>query len=118
MDTKPGPGAIRMSVEGTSLALHPDGALDVESASALSTAIDTAAHARPDAITIDLTNVTFVDSSGLRVLVRAYRRSRRDGFTLTVVPGNPTVDKILRLTGLNRLFEPLSDDVGPAPAAL
>ena len=118
MDTRTGPGAVRMSVEGGSLALHPDGALDVVTAGALGTAIDTAAHARPAAITIDLTDVTFVDSTGLRVLVRAYRRSRRDGFTLTVVPGNPTVDKILRLTGLNRLFEPLSDDVGPAPTAL
>ena len=117
MDTRPGPGAIKMSVEGASLALHPDGALDMETAPALGLAVDTAVHAHPAAITIDLTDVTFIDSVGLRVLVRAYRRSRRDGFALTVVPGNPTVDKILRLTGLNRLFEPQTDDVGPAAAA-
>ena len=109
---------MRLSVEGSSLALHPSGALDLDSSTALSTAIDTAAYAKPDAITIDLTDVTFVDSTGLRVLVRAYRRSRRDGFALVVVPGNPTVDKILRLTGLNRLFEPQPDDVDPATATL
>ena len=107
-----------MSVEGSSLALHPIGPLDLETAGALSTAVDAAAHARPASITIDLTDVTLLDSSGLRVLVRAYRRSRRDGFALAVVAGNPTVDKILRLTGLHRLFEPLGDDVGPTAAAL
>ena len=51
--------------------------------------------------TIDMSAVTFVDSTALDMLVRV---SRNLGQPLTLQGINPTITRLLHLTGLDRLF--------------
>jgi anti-anti-sigma factor len=51
---------------------------------------------------IDLGEVLFVDSSGVRCLVRAWRESLRRGAPVAIVGASEPVLRVLRLSGLDR----------------
>jgi anti-sigma B factor antagonist len=51
-------------------------------------------------ITLDFDAVSFVDSSGLGVLVGAYKRLREDGGSIRIVGAQPSVRKVFEITGL------------------
>jgi anti-sigma B factor antagonist len=55
-------------------------------------------------IVVDLTAVDFCDSSGLNVLVRAYKHARQEGASFTVTGAYGRVDNVLRTTGLDRFL--------------
>lgn len=57
-------------------------------------------------VEVDLSQVTFLDSTALGVLVSMQRRSRRLGGSLAVFAPGPRVHRILRITGLTALFVP------------
>jgi len=64
----------------------------------------------------DLSQVTFLDSSGLGMLVQAHRTATERDTRLLVVASEP-VRKLLRLTGLDTVLE-VNDDLSAAEAAL
>ena len=64
----------------------------------------------------DLSEVTFLDSSALGVLVQAYRTAREQETRLLVVASEP-VRKLLRLTGLDTVLE-THDTLSAAESAL
>lgn len=55
----------------------------------------------PDAIVIDLSALSFMDSSGLRALVMADHRARDAGRRLAIVPGPPPVRRVFEITQLD-----------------
>ena len=55
-------------------------------------------------LVVDLTAVTFLDSSALGVLVGALRRLRERGGELHVVQPRPMVRRIFELTALDAIF--------------
>ena len=55
-------------------------------------------------IVVDLTAVDFCDSSGLNVLVRAYKQARQAGASFSVTGAYGRVDNVLRTTGLDRFL--------------
>lgn len=59
-------------------------------------------------VVIDLTNMTFVDSSGLSVLVGAYRRLRERGGDLSLRRPSRSTRKVFEITGLDRVL-PIED---------
>lgn len=91
------------------------GTIDLESASQVAMAIALLEAEAPGQIVIDLRDVDLVDSAGLRVIVDAETRARRDGRSLTIA-ANPEgiVRRLLTLTTLDMRI-PVID--GPAPAA-
>ena len=44
--------------------------------------------------------LTFIDSTGIRVLWQAHQRSEQDGTRLSLIPGDGSVGRALQLTGL------------------
>lgn len=93
-------------VGGASVVLEPVGDLDIASAAMLTEAMDAAVDASARAVTIDLGRVRFMDSSGIRALVSAYRRSRRGRFSLAFLPGPPAVQRVIEATGLGGVLGP------------
>ena len=89
---------------GPAVVLEPVGDLDIESAPRLAQAVEAAAGASAAEVTIDLRGVPFMDSSGIRALVAAYRRSRRNGFVLSFLPGPPAVQRVIEATGLGGIL--------------
>jgi anti-sigma B factor antagonist len=56
-------------------------------------------------IVLDLSNVTFLDSTGLGVLITALKRCRNADGDLELVTAQPNVLKVLEITGLNDVFQ-------------
>ncbi len=70
---------------------------------------------RPDAVRIDLTEVTFLDSSGIGVLVSGMKAAREAEAEFRVRGPNRNVYDQLRITGLAELFAvDAPPDAGPA----
>ena len=79
------------------------GEIDLGTAPQLKQAID--GHARTgQTLTIDLREVTFVDSMGLAALVRARHRAIARGGRLQLVAPDERVLAVFRLTRLDRIF--------------
>jgi anti-sigma B factor antagonist len=80
-------------------------------------------EANPRVIRVDLGAVTFLDSSGIAVLVIAHRLAAGVEARYTVVNPGPAIYEHLRLTGLAELFgvprpdAPSDSADGPAPPA-
>ena len=55
---------------------------------------------RPRTIVLDLTQLRFMDSTGVRLILSAHLRSLRDGWGLQIVAGTDAVRRIFSLTGL------------------
>ena len=55
-------------------------------------------------IVVDLENLSFIDSSGLGVLVSGLRRVKEKGGTMRLVCTKDSILKIFRITGLDKVF--------------
>jgi anti-sigma B factor antagonist len=62
-------------------------------------------EARPARLIIDLADVSYMDSSGVGILVDALRRVRVSGATLALVGVTPRVLSVLQITKLDQFFE-------------
>ena len=56
------------------------------------------------AVVLDVRVVTFIDSSGLRVLVALAERASDDGRTVELASPSPSVTRLLEITGLAAMF--------------
>lgn len=56
-------------------------------------------------IVLDLRDLSFVDSSGLHALVRAYRRAETDGHRLLLVGANPSTRRLCEMTGTEFILD-------------
>ena len=84
--------------DGHHARLKPWGELDLSTVDALARVIDEAIDEGAAAVSIDLRALTFIDSTGLRCLLKLAERSRRDGFDLELTPGSPSVMRLFELT--------------------
>ena len=73
------------------------GELDIATAPQLERALETQLAAGAGEIVLDLRGVTFIDSSGLRVVLVASRSAASEGRRLIVVPGDGQVLRVIRL---------------------
>ncbi|MER7332636.1 MULTISPECIES: STAS domain-containing protein [unclassified Micromonospora] len=97
--------------------LCPAGEVDMATADALGAAI-TDALGRPGVreVLVDLADVGFLDSSGVRVLVHGVALARERDVTLRVANPQPVVARVLRITAVGALLG-LPDDHTERPAA-
>jgi anti-anti-sigma factor len=57
------------------------------------------------AILVDLSELTFLDCSGLSVFLAARHRAEANGHRLVLFGANPTARRVFELTGTERLFD-------------
>jgi anti-sigma B factor antagonist len=55
-------------------------------------------------VVVDLSAVTYVDSSGIAGLVEAYQMARKNGTTFTLAAISDPVRRVLQLARLDRVF--------------
>jgi len=80
------------------------GEIDAHSAESFATALE-AAGDDVETIVVDLRDVTFMDSSGLRVLVGAQQRSDGGGPNLVLRSPSHQIVRLLDLAGLAETFD-------------
>jgi anti-sigma B factor antagonist len=61
-------------------------------------------------VTIDMRKLTFVDSSGLRVLISLYERSTEDGWELALTPPSEQARAVFRISGAEEHLPFIADD--------
>jgi len=86
------------------LVLHLVGEFDGASRSNMSELVAQALARRPSALVLDLTEVDFLGSAALSVLVDARRKADQHGVELGVVAARRVTLLPLELTGLTRIF--------------
>lgn len=64
---------------------------------------------RPDVVVLDLREVSFLDSSGLRLVLRLQRQLSEEGRRLVVVQGPRRVARVFELTGVAEQLEVVAD---------
>ena len=84
------------------------GELDLATAPKVATCVRELVEADFRSVKVDLTGVTFIDSTGLRTLVEASRFADQYDAALTLIAGPDAVQRAFTLTGLDRCltFEP------------
>ena len=83
--------------------IAPSGELDINASRALAPELDRVAAQESGELLIDLSDVSFVDSTGLGAIVQAHRRLAQQGRTMAVVaPNGSAAAVLLNLSGLGR----------------
>ena len=81
------------------------GEVDLATASDLESCVQRAFADQPSSIVLDLEAMTFIDSSGLRVLVALTNDARSRGATLALRNTPRHARRVLELTGLSDWFD-------------
>lgn len=102
-------GAVLSAGTGSGAALGLSGELDRDGAERLRAQLDDALQ--PGAVvTLDLSRVTHLSQAALAVLVQAHRRLRDSGGSLVLTSVSDPVVRVLRISGLHRVFSVQQDD--------
>ncbi len=78
----------------------PYGELDLATTADVQRELDRAERSDAAEIVLDLSNLTFIDSTGIRLVLHAHERSCADGDRLKLLPGRDQVHGVFRLCGL------------------
>jgi anti-anti-sigma factor len=81
------------------------GELDISNATALELELQTAEARRPPVLVLDLAQLRFMGVSGLRAILDAARRARRDGRQLVVSNPVPHITRLFELTAIDQSVE-------------
>lgn len=90
--------------EGRKTVVEVQGDIDLASAPVLRNTLESVLRDGRLHLVVDLTDVPFVDSSGLGVLVGAQRLLRPRGGGVQIVCAAPRVLRVFSITGLDQLF--------------
>ncbi len=91
--------------QGSTSIVTISGEIDMSRSPSIHQQLVEALQARPARLIFDLTNVGYMDSSGVGVLVDALRRMRLHGGRLALVAVAPRVLSVLQITKLDQFFE-------------
>jgi anti-sigma B factor antagonist len=86
--------------------IRPRGRLTMVSAPAFRDFVSKTVSGRRPTLVVDLSNVEFMDSSGLGALVAGLKATRQAGGDLRIAAPNPQVEMVLQLTKLDRVLRP------------
>ena len=81
------------------------GRITVSNSGAMRTALANALRAKPATVSVDLSNVSYLDTSGLATLIEAVRIARNQSTRLILSGMHAQPRYFLEITHLDRLFE-------------
>jgi anti-anti-sigma factor len=81
------------------------GDLDLSTAKRAEQEIEAAERAAPATLVVDLRGLTFMDSTGLRVVVSAAKRAGRANRRLVIIQGPAAVRRVFEITRLDERLD-------------
>ncbi|MFL5893536.1 MAG: STAS domain-containing protein [Thermoleophilaceae bacterium] len=104
------PFSVTVSTDGASGRVILKGELDLSGAPRVDQALQQAEDLPVSLVVLDLSQLTFIDSSGLEVMLRAARRAQDRGGRLVVARPSVQVRKLLEMTAIDQALD-IVDDV-------
>jgi anti-anti-sigma factor len=101
---------IRVSNRNGAAWVRLKGEFDLAAAADIEQRLAQVEHQLPSTLVLDLRELTFIDSTGLRTILGADARARRDGRRLMVVPGPPPVHRVFRIALLDQRLDFLEEE--------
>jgi anti-sigma B factor antagonist len=86
--------------DGDTVTVVPDGELDIATVPILDGDLTAVRDLGFDAIAVDLRGLTFIDSSGVHLLVRWSAGAAARGYEFRLIPGSDRIQLVFRLNGL------------------
>jgi len=86
--------------DGDAVTVMLAGEFDLAMADPIRKALTCALREPRKRLILDLSDVTFIDSSGLHIILDAYKVCRDGGPRLTIRPGPPCVQQVFEVTNL------------------
>jgi anti-sigma B factor antagonist len=108
---------LRSRKSGAATVVEVGGEVELHSASQLRDELLRAGETEHPCVVVDLSRVTFIDSTGLGVLVGALKRVREKG-ALSLVCPQRQVRRVFEITGLTKvfpMFDRLEDAIASCP---
>ena len=100
---------IQVQQCGAVSVVHPDGPLTGEAATQLKEQLQDQIKEHMGRIVLDTTDIPYLDSGGLEILVELTEQLSQSGQALKLCNPNPTFKEVLELTGISSLFEIYED---------
>jgi anti-sigma B factor antagonist len=92
------------------------GRLDIEGAATIDLAFNSAISSRRGVV-VDMSEVSFLASIGIRILILGAKLQQRRGGSLVLLSPHPDAEKVLEMTGVTDLL-PIMHDEASAVAAV
>lgn len=96
--------AVKINVTGEVVTAYLTGELDHHTAKEMREAVDNAVELNmPSLLVLDFSGITFMDSSGIGLVMGRYRNLQKTGAALHISGASPTIYKVLKLAGIEKL---------------
>lgn len=96
--------SVEIRTNGETVIAYLSGELDHHSAKEMREAIDNAVELNmPSRLVMNFKNVSFMDSSGIGLVMGRYRILSRTGAELSITGTSPQIYKVMKLAGIERL---------------
>jgi anti-sigma B factor antagonist len=105
-----GPFNCQVTSDGEHAVVAPQGELDMATVGAVEQELRRLRGSGAGKIVLDLGGLTFMDSSGLHLVVRWTSEASKDGFEFELEPGPPVVQRIFELSALEETLPWKKDD--------
>jgi len=99
------PFGVTIEQRDDAVHLKLSGELDISTAQLLEDDLHRVEAERPELIVLDLRDLAFMDSTGLRLLIMADARAKEEGRRLAIGRGNEMIQRVLHLTRLDERLE-------------
>jgi anti-sigma B factor antagonist len=99
------PLQVSLTDDGYIVRLVLSGELDIASAAALERELEVAESRRPPVLVLDLGELRFMGVSGLRTILDAARRARRDSRQFVIANPVPHIKRLFELTAIDQSLE-------------
>jgi len=97
--------SVRTEQYGEAAVVIPTGELDLATAPALEDALARAFEGGSGRVVLDLRELEFIDSSGLRTLLTARRRADEARSDFSLVAGHRGLERTLEIAGVHKVFQ-------------
>jgi anti-sigma B factor antagonist len=111
------PFSVDVQRTGDRVQIALAGELDIATQGDADAALSEAQASGAQTIVLDLRRLSFMDSTGLRLLVQSDLKARESGQRLAIVRGPDAVHRVLEITGLDAKLDLIGDPAEAGVAA-
>jgi len=98
------PFEVSVKPRGKTLLVHLAGHFDLTAKKRFEAVLQEVFSGKAKEVIIDLRELVFIDSAGLRLLLEAWNVAKRKGIDFAVLPGSSQVQEVLKVTGLDQVL--------------